>query len=212
MSPPGTFQDGIRQQPWNSKDVPSFSGKLMAEFDKRRSIKDMFIKPSRKVSEPSTESSGTNDIWTNLPTAPTKVFEHDSKRQPPKSSSQKSTASPSKSQTTFKRGISDTTAPTSIKKQRQNSSMAGTDHGAKGQQSLKGFFVPKSKLESPCKTVCGRTVASRSPDMAPGTDGQENGCHDSDDLAKAIAASRAESESGTSRKDTHDSEQEHPGK
>lgn len=207
MNPPGTFRDGVRQKPWSSKDIPGFSGKLMAEFDKRRSIKDMFAKPSLRVSDSSTENNGTNDPWTNLSTASTEVPGHDSKRRSSQTSSQISSASPSKPQTTIKRGASDITAPMSIKKQKQNSSVAGADHGIKGQQSLKGFFVPKSKPESPSKSVRDRDET----DLALKPAGQENEARDGDDLEKAIAASRAESKVGTYGKDTHDSEQEHPG-
>ncbi|GAB7345950.1 hypothetical protein MBLNU457_4176t2 [Dothideomycetes sp. NU457] len=207
MNPPGTFRDGVRQKPWSSKDIPGFSGKLMAEFDKRRSIKDMFTKPSRKVSESTTEKSGTNDTLTNLRTASTKAPEHDNRIQPSETASQTSTASPSKSQTTIKRGVSDITAPTPNKKQKQNSSVTSADHVAKGQQSLKGFFVPKSKPESPCASVCDRTGS----DLALETNRQEDGRRNDENLAKAIAASCAESKAGTVGQDTQASDEDRLG-
>jgi len=40
----GMFKDGIRQREWTAKDLLPLSAKLIPEFDRRRSIKDMFTK------------------------------------------------------------------------------------------------------------------------------------------------------------------------
>ena len=43
----GMFKDGIRQREWSTKDLLPTSAKLIPEFDRRRNIRDMFIrKPS----------------------------------------------------------------------------------------------------------------------------------------------------------------------
>ncbi|KAJ9372502.1 hypothetical protein DTO282E5_2829 [Paecilomyces variotii] len=42
MNPPGTFVNGKRQREYSTRDQLPLSGRLIPEFDRRRSIKDMF--------------------------------------------------------------------------------------------------------------------------------------------------------------------------
>jgi AP endonuclease-2 len=42
LNPPDVFKDGERLRDCSTKDLVPFSGKLLPEFDRRRSIKDMF--------------------------------------------------------------------------------------------------------------------------------------------------------------------------
>jgi len=44
MNSAGTFSNGIRSKEYSAKDIPVFSGRLLPEFDKRRTIRDMFVK------------------------------------------------------------------------------------------------------------------------------------------------------------------------
>ncbi|KAM4064849.1 endonuclease/Exonuclease/phosphatase family protein [Hirsutella rhossiliensis] len=44
MNPSGMFQDGKRVREWSQKDVLPLSAKLIPEFDRRQSIRDMFSK------------------------------------------------------------------------------------------------------------------------------------------------------------------------
>lgn len=53
MNPTGVFEGGIRKRDWTSKDLLPMSAKLIPEFDRRRSIRDMFV---RKPSLPSRDS------------------------------------------------------------------------------------------------------------------------------------------------------------
>lgn len=53
----GMFKGGIRQREWSTKDLLPMSAKLIPEFDRRRSIRDMFTK---KPSLPKGESSVSN--------------------------------------------------------------------------------------------------------------------------------------------------------
>jgi AP endonuclease-2 len=55
-NPPGVFDGQQRLRPIDIRDHPVFSAKLLPEFDKRRSIKDML---SRKQSARNHESTGT---------------------------------------------------------------------------------------------------------------------------------------------------------
>lgn len=60
MNPPGVFKNGQRFREITIKDHPPFSGKLMPEFDKRRSIKDMFkTRESLPAKQPSKPPSST---------------------------------------------------------------------------------------------------------------------------------------------------------
>jgi AP endonuclease-2 len=59
---PGMFKDGLRQRAWSTKDLLPLSAKLIPEFDRRRSIKDMFSKkPSLYKTESSASPSDTQD-------------------------------------------------------------------------------------------------------------------------------------------------------
>lgn len=44
VNPPGMFQDGKRVREWSQRDVLPLSARLIPEFDRRQSIRDMFIK------------------------------------------------------------------------------------------------------------------------------------------------------------------------
>jgi AP endonuclease-2 len=44
MNPPGMFKGGERQREWSAKDLLPTSAKLIPEFDRRQSIRDMFFK------------------------------------------------------------------------------------------------------------------------------------------------------------------------
>lgn len=55
MNPAGMFLNGVRRREYSKKDILPLSGKLIPEFDGRRSIRDMF---SRKPSLVQTKSTG----------------------------------------------------------------------------------------------------------------------------------------------------------
>jgi AP endonuclease 2 len=55
----GMFKGGLRQREWSTKDLLPLSAKLIPEFDRRRSIRDMF---SKKPSLPKGESSHERKI------------------------------------------------------------------------------------------------------------------------------------------------------
>jgi AP endonuclease 2 len=133
MNPPGMFRDGTRIRETNVvKDLLRLSGRLLPEFDKRRSIKDMFTRkpangsmypseaPSLQQSPKQTQSSP--DDWT-------------------KSTGSTLTAiSPKKSAEKRRSTSSPVTKP--VKRTKSNGSTDSKAIG-KGQQSLKGFFTRK---------------------------------------------------------------------
>jgi AP endonuclease-2 len=159
MNPPGAFVDGQRQREWKVQDVPAFSGKRLQEFDKRRSIKSMFAAPKPKLQ---TEPTPSQQLVDHVKTENhIKTEDHikteaedtpDSPMVPPQTSlpltststSSKDTVGPDK-----KRKATSTAKPAPAKKQKSdanasNTGSNGSAPSAKGQQSLKGFFQPKS--------------------------------------------------------------------
>ncbi|KAL4940094.1 hypothetical protein BDV06DRAFT_25489 [Aspergillus oleicola] len=139
MNPPGVFQNGKRQQEWTSKFLLPLSGKLIPEFDRRRNIKDMFM---RKPSQPSQKLSSQK------PTSTPSIREIDT--------IVKSTSSPS---TTANANAPVTTASSSPQKgsvrkrpvkaetpsvKRSKSASSQMAAPGAGQSTLKGFFKPKS--------------------------------------------------------------------
>jgi AP endonuclease 2 len=58
MNPKGMFRGGKRVREWSQKDLLPMSARLIPEFDKRRSIREMFLKkPSATRPEPSSNLS-----------------------------------------------------------------------------------------------------------------------------------------------------------
>ncbi|KEQ72377.1 APN2 DNA lyase apurinic/apyrimidinic [Aureobasidium namibiae CBS 147.97] len=143
MNPPGVFNNGIRQKEWNVKDLPPFSARLMPEFSQRRSIKDMFKKPSAPSAPAS--SSISSQIATSSTPQLTQVNEEarttdgsaSSAAPPPKIA-----VSPSPDR---KRKASETSILQSTKKQKTVPASTSKAAPAKGQKSLKGFFQSNPK-------------------------------------------------------------------
>lgn len=157
MSPSGYFVDGKRLKEYSTRDVPVFSGKLLPEFDKRRSIRDMFTKkPSLSQSttlDVSTAEGDTDITPTPAPTIP-KEITPPPPPPPPSADSPFSVASQTSVATSVaspaskpaaKRSASDAPAGKGSKRAKGNASSA-TTASAKGQQSLKGFFKPKTTV------------------------------------------------------------------
>ncbi|KAF2105063.1 DNase I-like protein [Rhizodiscina lignyota] len=183
LHPPGHFVDGKRIREAALKDLPTLSARLMPEFDKRRSIKDMFSR-KRKATDDSQEtilndiptaSQGTDDAAnrttsnsiSSTPTpdhaihlqAPSTVSPLPQPSQPVRSAAEppKAKESPSKdNQQPNKRTKS--SAPKTV--QRQGST--------RGQQSLKGFFKPTLRTpeqENDVRTESDIKLSSREGDI-----------------------------------------------
>lgn len=93
------------------------SGKLLPEFDKRRSIKEMFAKPALS------RAASAVDAEVNTIT-PSTLSQHKD----------------------VKRKSIEVTAPVAIKRTKLSASPAKQNESTKGQKSLKGFFAPKTSL------------------------------------------------------------------
>ena len=150
MNPPGVFINGARQKPWSVKSIPSTSGKLMPEFDKRRSIKDMFKKPalthsnsSSQPAAPASTSQADADVDVANSASSTPAQPMAPVQSPIKSRTPTSPAASADN----KRKPSDTPAPKNNKRSKTNgTATSNKTEPSKGQQSLKGFFAPKVKI------------------------------------------------------------------
>ena len=146
MNPTGMFVEGQRQRMYSAKDILPLSGRLIPEFDGRRSIRDMFArKPSTfattaiapPISSLTEAASSFNAAATmSRESKPdTKAILHVNDKDQPTSA--KNTIDT----TSRKRPAIEMPASRSLKRS-QSGSTAATP--TKGQQSLKGFFKPKA--------------------------------------------------------------------
>ena len=142
MNPAGMFVEGQRQRMYSTKDILPLSGRLIPEFDGRRSIRDMFArKPSTFAPTAiAPSSSSPTEVASSFNAVPmmstgikpdTKAILHANDEGQPTSA--KSTTDT----TSRKRAATDLPTSRSLKRS-QSGSTAATP--TKGQQSLKGFF------------------------------------------------------------------------
>jgi AP endonuclease-2 len=144
MNPPGVFQDGKRLREWSTKDLLPLSARLIPEFDRRQSIKDMFFKkpgttpkvsstPTNEPAQSSTDTAGASVSQTSAFSTPL----------PSQAESSKSAPSPSKAATV---GVKRTpSSPASNRSQKKaKATLSRQPSTSKGQTSLTGFFKPKS--------------------------------------------------------------------
>jgi AP endonuclease-2 len=146
MNPPGVFADGKRLKDWSTKDLLPLSAKLIPEFDRRRSIKDMFFKkPTTQQNmpalcqEPSTNQD--DDLGQSL------ASETPGRMDSEPSSSNKSAPSPVKSSSGgLKRTPSVSVSSNTPQKKARGglSKEPSMNASSKGQSSLMGFFKPKA--------------------------------------------------------------------
>ncbi|UNI24395.1 DNA-(apurinic or apyrimidinic site) lyase [Purpureocillium takamizusanense] len=167
MNPPGMFSDGERLREWSHRDSLPLSARLIPEFDRRQSIRDMFSRTAsggqqslsqKPGSIPSSSSSATTvrkpDLVSKEDANASEIF--------PATTAQ-SLASPRK------RSPAVTTTFRSTKRPRQadGSSSAGANAQA-GQRTLQGFFKPvgqrhQDTAETLHQSPRGGAVATESP-------------------------------------------------
>ncbi|RDA88996.1 hypothetical protein CP532_0630 [Ophiocordyceps camponoti-leonardi (nom. inval.)] len=165
MNPPGMFQRGRRVRDWSAKDVLPLSAKLIPEFDRRQSIRDMFSKM------PSSSSSSSSQPKPQQESALSKAGEDGAETR--SSSMDATTTTPCMEfGTEMKAAVgscseSDLSAPNrqqpSLLKRPLNAAAEGSGKGTKrtkptndpsgssskakagsGQKTLQGFFKPKA--------------------------------------------------------------------
>ncbi|KAK7515802.1 Endonuclease/exonuclease/phosphatase [Phyllosticta citriasiana] len=154
MNSPGTFQDGQRKIEWSFKSLPVLCGRLLPEFDRRRSIKDMFTrKKSASAASPgasisvaanhsATSSNGSPDV--QRPTEPEPSAASAISSEPRQPSEKKAPfAEPTKSPEKKRNTAGGSTAK-STKRQKLGPA-SSKSNPAKGQQSLTGFLKPAAR-------------------------------------------------------------------
>ena len=163
MNPEGLFKEGVRRRDHALKDICAFSARLLPEFDKRQSIKAMF---SRKPSFKPTETLGENTLPSNVAltpdlysqsttsfdktTAEEMITSADSAPIPSQGTVSTATVGSAPASPDRKRASSGTSSARLAKKAKASPSNATSPTPAKGQQSLKGFFIANS-APSPVK-------------------------------------------------------------
>jgi AP endonuclease-2 len=163
MNPAGMFKEGKRQREWSPKDLLPTSAKLIPEFDRRQSIRDMFFKkgsPSTKTNstpaqtDDQTGSRGVDAVpeeskKNELRTNPGVPVSQSSQTVAPVASENtapnSTTASPQKPVPAKRQAGSSEPSGRSQKKTKVALTRGNSERSASGfsQSSLKGFFKPK---------------------------------------------------------------------
>nr|ATA58221.1 DNA lyase [Neofusicoccum luteum] len=178
MNPPGMFENGKRLRDWTLKDSPAFSGRLLPEFDRRRSIKDMF---SRKPANGrGAGESPTIADHSSTPSTSKQAFqkkqemdggantEELQQSQTPISSQLSGGSQPrSLSSPEKKRPATGPPPGKSNKKKKQSVSAQLQNSPVNGQQSLRGFFKPATPLPRDDSNISIKGVNSPSASPAP---------------------------------------------
>ncbi|KAE8379243.1 Endonuclease/exonuclease/phosphatase [Aspergillus bertholletiae] len=146
MNPPGIFDNGKRLQKYTAKLLLPTSGRLIPEFDKRRTIKDMF---SRKLNN-SLQKPPTTSVLTTFASTqeqvhgPTNTLEN-SPRVRDKSLSMADSSTASKG--TVRKRSEKSDPPPSVKRSKSFPSQTRAS-SVSAQRTLKGFFIPKGTLNN----------------------------------------------------------------
>ncbi|EXJ61249.1 AP endonuclease 2 [Cladophialophora psammophila CBS 110553] len=173
VNPPGMFVSGLRKQEWTTKCMLPMSGKLIQEFDKRQSIRDMFTrKPTLIKSKIGIEETDANGAAVDTPV--TIAIADADARMPPEGddmnalSKTVSNASANIKGSSGKRSAKAFEAPTAAK--RSKTAPLTTSNGlGKGQQSLKGFFSAKTSTNQALRTDQPVAEAKAEELQAPAT-------------------------------------------
>jgi len=173
LNPAGTFENGVRKLEWTSKNLLPMSGKLIQEFDKRRSIKDMFTRqPSLPKSKSATQENGeSSEILPLSPPSRATINAVSNSFSPQEevvtlSQTTSNTSSMSSNAKTLngKRSASTVSGPTP--KRSKALAQPSTTRTIKGQQSLKGFFAAKPSVVEKSETAISEEKAPSSPDTS----------------------------------------------
>ncbi|CAI6335828.1 unnamed protein product [Periconia digitata] len=133
MNPPGMFKEGRRQRDYTVKDTLSLSGKLLPEFDRRQTIKDMFKKKCIATTSITTQTaSQQGSLSTSVLSSNSRDINSVKSASPLNSPEKRRLSS----------GLSGS-LPTQPSKRTRSNAATPKIPLPKNQQSLKGFFAPK---------------------------------------------------------------------
>lgn len=194
MNPEGMCKDGQRMREYGVKDTPAFSARLLPEFDKRRSIKDMFIRktplttsnnsvngtiqPAVPPSHSSTQTSSAAGLsFESSDTAQLSGSTSLTTKTPSTDVLQTSAPNPA-AVPHKKRETPSTSIARPSKRSKPTSALTSSAPPTKGQQSLKGFFklqptapstppTSRPRPSTPSRpTVADADAENQSPDTA----------------------------------------------
>lgn len=142
INPPGVFLNGSRCRNYSSRDILPSSGRLIPEFDGRRSIRQMFSRGSSTLPSQSIETSSNKSCLETCWVTPEKPLcipnavsaNIDLVRIDAESLSSQ----------TKKRAAVEGFSNMPVKRAKSSTLPAADSIEPKGQQSLKGFFKPKA--------------------------------------------------------------------
>ncbi|KUI72757.1 DNA-(apurinic or apyrimidinic site) lyase 2 [Cytospora mali] len=160
MNREGMFKEGKRLREWSTRDMLPQSARLLTEFDRRRSIKDMFAKnlaapKSQQASKDATESTADTDGFSAIPTS-------DAEPSPTPSATPVSIEA---SSTANLKSFTKTASPKATPKrampnisgqpQKRMKTATSKDRVKPGpaQSTLKGFFRPKTTTSEPIEGI-----------------------------------------------------------
>ncbi|KAH6688863.1 DNA lyase [Plectosphaerella plurivora] len=165
MNPEGMVRDGKRIRDWAQKDLLPMSARLIPEFDRRRNIRDMFMKkPATKQptasmtdSPDTTETSTPNTPLDSTSQTPRPLLQESALKLPSESSMTTPVALPSDTTLSKAKPLSSAKRPAdkpsspkrTLKKSRTSESQVSKTNGGKSQTSLASFFKPKTPREEP---------------------------------------------------------------
>ncbi|KAK7743802.1 Class II abasic (AP) endonuclease [Cytospora paraplurivora] len=152
MNPEGMFKEGKRLRDWSARDMLPQSAKLLTEFDRRRSIKDMFAKKlaAPKPRQPLTDSMSTEAKADTNDSPTSDVEPSPTPAATPVSTEPSSTANPESPSRAASLLVPSKRAASNGKSQphKRVKTALSKDEGRLGpaQSTLKGFFRPKTEL------------------------------------------------------------------
>lgn len=179
LNPPGTFQNQQRTREWGPSDLLPLSARLIPEFDRRQSIRDMFTKkavpsfsqqPSRVaetlLGETNADAYANGDSGTSQKNSEFFDSQTEINSQLSGTAVDRSGSSLFKQQTIPKRP-SEPTESTTNRSFKRSRPTAGTTDGkgkvAPGQMTLQGFFKPKATESRPGKSGKGMSSSENLP-------------------------------------------------
>lgn len=191
VNPPGMVEGGKRLREWSSKDLLPISAKLIPEFDRRRSIRDMFMKKSAPKSA-ATNTSGFPGIPDDIEHGPLSVLSRhvqddgaqlvssaiesvrpdEASTPAPSGAPNEGLTSRSEPTASAKRSAK-TTSPSNrtFKKSKTAESQrsSNTDCGGKSQSSLASFFKPRASPnnEPSCVSFSGTKDTTNAKPASP---------------------------------------------
>ncbi|KAF1811074.1 DNA lyase [Eremomyces bilateralis CBS 781.70] len=181
MHPGDIFKDGVRLREPGPKDLLPLSGKLLPEFDKRRSIRDMFGRKQSSGSAPkpgALSPSQSQSSATSIGIYPTQTESSTPSTAPITSTEPKTPISPRVSRS----GVSPSARASPVvsnpsnrvtnerpsKRAKLGSSTSSLPATSKGQKSLKSFFQAKSTVPNGSSSRDRSASISETPSQ-PGT-------------------------------------------